>query len=242
MQGGKGMSSKKIIVGIEFNNRSKPGNRWKVGLTKRWIEYRMSIFMKYTLQSLKNQTNQKFNVLVRYAESSESIIIQTLNKYEPLPGNVKFVPDGQYLKAQKELARGFKYLYLVRLDCDDMYHKSYIRQLHNYKPKPKTRALINQTGYVYDSLRHRVATVMKPSPPFYTFIYKTNDYFKGVRYQTPRGHTSVINHKHEILTKNGKRNYMVVVHDKNTLNQRLLSKTNFVKNRSKVSVILKKYI
>lgn len=236
------MPNKKIIVGIEFNNRSKPGNRWKVGLTKRWIEYRMSIFMKYTLQSLVKQTNQRFNVLVRYAESSESVIKQTLMKYKALPGNIQFVPDGQYLKAQKALTRGFKHLYLVRLDCDDMYHKSFIQQLHNYKPKPGTCALINQTGYVYDSLRHRVATVKKASPPFYTFIYKTSAYNKGVRYQTPRGHTSVINLKHEILAKSGKRNYMVVVHDKNTLNQRLLSKTNFVSNRSKVNVILKKYI
>lgn len=164
------MSSKKIIVGIEFNNRSKSGNRWGIGLTKKWIEYRMSIFMKYTLQSLKKQTNQRFTVLVQYAKSSESIIIQTLNKYEKLPVNIQFVPAEQYINAQKRLTRGFKYLYLVRLDCDDMYHKSFIQQLHSYKPKLKTRALINQTGYVYDSLRHRVATIKTPSPPFYTFI------------------------------------------------------------------------
>lgn len=236
------MSSKKIIIGIEFNNRSKPNNRWKIGLTKQWIEYRMSIFMKYTLQSLKNQTNQNFTVLVRYAKSSESTILQTLDQYAPLPGNVRFVSDGQYLKVQRQLTRGFKYLYLVRLDCDDTYHKTFIKQLHNHKPKRKTRALINQTGYVYDSLRHRVATVKKPSPPFYTFIYKTADYFKGLRYKTPRGHSSVINLKHEILTKNGKRNYMVVVHERNTLNQRLLKKTNFVSKRTKVNAILKKFI
>ncbi|MDQ8735769.1 glycosyltransferase family A protein [Paenibacillus sp. LHD-38] len=236
------MPNKKIIIGIEFNNRSKPNNRWKVGLTRQWIEYRMSIFMKYTLQSLKNQTNQNFTVLVRYAISSESTILQTLSKYEALPGNVRFVPDGQYLKVQKELTRGYKYLYLVRLDCDDMYHKTFIKQLHNYKPKQKTRALINQTGYVYDSLRHRVATVKKPSPPFYTFIYRTSAYFKGLRYKTPKGHTSVIKLKHEILTKNGKRNYMVVVHERNTLNQRLLSKTNFVAKQWKVNKIMKNYV
>ncbi|MDO3676162.1 glycosyltransferase [Paenibacillus ehimensis] len=236
------MPNKKIIVGIEFNNRSKPNNRWKVGLTKSWIEYRMSIFMKYTLQSLKKQTHQNFTALIRYADESEPLIRQTLAKYAPLPKNIRFVPESLYLQTQKKLADGYKLLYLVRLDCDDTYHKSFIRQLHNYKPKRGTRALINQKGYIYDSLRRRIATVKKSSPPFYTFIYKTSEYFNGKRYATPRGHSSVIQHKHEILTKKGKRNYMVVVHERNTLNQRLLSKKNFKSKPSKVKAVLKKFI
>lgn len=236
------MPTKKIIIGIEFNNRSKADNRWKVGLTKSWIEYRMSIFMKYTLQSLKKQTNQKFTALIRYAKASEGMINQTLKKYKPLPSNIRFVSNEHYLNTKKKLTNGCKYLYLVRLDCDDTYHKSFIRQLHDYQPKPDTCALINQKGYVYDSLRHRVAAITKTSPPFYTLIYKPDEYFQGKRYSLPGGHPAVIKLKHEILNKNGKRNYMVVVHQRNTLNQRMLTRRNFESNRMKVNAVLKRFI
>lgn len=236
------MPTKKIIIGIEFNNRSKPDNDWKIGLTKSWIEYRMKIFMTYTLQSLKKQTNQKFSALVRYTKASERIIKRTLKKYKPLPSNIQFVSNDLYLETQKKLTKGCKYLYLVRLDCDDTYHKSLIQQLHNYHPKRSTLALINQKGYVYDSSRHRIANVTKSSPPFYTLIYKTNEYFNGKRYKLPGGHPSVIKLKHEILNKKGKRNYLIVVHQRNTLNQRMLSKKNFVSNRTKVNAVLKKFI
>lgn len=236
------MPTKKIIIGIEFNNRSKPDNDWKIGLTKSWIEYRMKIFMKYTLQSLKKQTNQKFSVLVRYAKDSESIIKRTLKKYKKLPSNIQFVSNDLYLETQKKLTKDCKYLYLVRLDCDDTYHKSLIQQLHSYQPKRKTCALINQQGYVYDSSRHRIATVKKSSPPFYTLIYKASEYFNGKRYKLPGGHPSVIKLKHEILNKKGKRNYLIVIHQRNTLNQRMLSKKNFVSNRAKVNAVLKRFI
>ncbi|MFC0211973.1 glycosyltransferase [Paenibacillus chartarius] len=235
------MRNKTVIVEIEFNNRSKPNNKWKVGLTKRWIEYRMSIFMKYTLQSLKKQTNQHFTALVRYAPESEKLIRQTLKKYKPLPGNIRFVTDSRLLDVKKRLAQGSRYLYLVRLDCDDTYNKTYVQQLHDAKPKSGVYALINQKGYVHDSVHHRVAPIYLPSPPFYTWIYKTKEYIRGKRYNV-RGHGQVIRHKHEIMTTNGKRNYMIIVHKKNTLNQNLLSKCKFVKNRAKVKLVLKKFI
>jgi hypothetical protein len=236
------MPTKKIIIGIEFNSRSKDRNMWKIGLTKSWIEQRMSIFMKYTLKSLKKQTNQKFTALIRYSKATESIINQALRNYKPLPSNIRFVPNGLYIGTQKKLAKGCKYLYLVRLDCDDAYHKSFIQQLHDYHPKPGTRALINQRGYVYDSLHHSVATITRSSPPFFTLIYKTDKYFKQKRYRFSDPHNAVIKLKHEILSKKGMRNYLVVVHQRNTLNQRLLSMKKFETDRLKVNAVLKKFI
>ncbi|OXM83450.1 glycosyltransferase [Paenibacillus rigui] len=236
------MPHKKIIIGIEFNNRSTRGKEWRIGLRKSWIEYRMSIFMKYTLRSLKKQTNQNFTALIRYADRTEQLIQQTLMKYKPLPRNIRFVRESLYIPTQRKLCRGYPYLYLVRLDCDDVYHKSFIQQLSKFHPKPGTQALINQRGYVYDSVRHRIANITKYSPPFYTLIYRTKAYFQGKRYRLPGGHTAVIRLKHEILNKKGKRNYMVVVHRRNTLNQRLLAKGKFTKNRSKVRAVLRKYI
>lgn len=234
--------TKAIIVVIEFNNRSKKSGVYRIGLTPQWINYRMSIFMKYTLQSLIKQTNQNFHVLIRYTERTEGIIRAALAKYPKLPSNIRFVANKKYEENLKRTVGKKPTFYLVRLDCDDTYHRTMIDQLHKYKPKQGTRALINQSGYIYDSVRHRMAIVTKPSPPFYTWIYNSEQYFGGFRYKTVDGHSGVIKHKHEILTKSGKRNYMVVVHSKNTLNQRLLKRHVFVANKAKVDAILSKFI
>ncbi|MCM3627905.1 putative rhamnosyl transferase [Paenibacillus glycanilyticus] len=234
--------TKAVVVEIEFNNRSNRGGVYRIGLTPQWIKYRMAIFMKYTLQSLLKQTNQNFHVFIRYTERTEGIVRAQLAKYPKLPVNIRFVADKKYEEKLRKTVGSNAYLYLVRLDCDDTYHHTFIDQLHKYKPKSSTRALINQAGYIYDSIRHRIATVSKSSPPFYTWIYKSEQYFGGLRYKTVDGHSGVIKHKHEVLTTAGKRNYMVVVHDRNTLNQRLLKRHTFIAKKTKVDAILSQYI
>ncbi|MDQ8735768.1 hypothetical protein [Paenibacillus sp. LHD-38] len=234
------MLTKRIIFGIEFNSRStKPA--WRIGLTAGWIQYRMSVFMKYTMKSLKKQTNQDFVALIQYADCTESLIKIELGKYDPLPENIQFVPASKYQEHISQWITGFDRLYLVRLDCDDMYHKSIVQQLRDYRPKSSTQALINQKGYIYDAVRQRFTAVHHQSPPFYIFIYKAEDYLNGKRYVTPGGHRFVIKLKHEILTRKGNRNYMIVVHKRNTLNQNLLRKAVFRSNRNKLDHILKNF-
>lgn len=231
------MLSKRIIFGIEFNSRStRP--EWKIGLTAGWIKYRMNVFMTYTMKCLKKQTNQDFVALIQYADRTKPLIKLELSKYEPLSKNIQFVPASKYQENIMKLITGFDHLYLVRLDCDDMYHNSIVQQLTDYRPKSNTQALINQRGYVYDAVRQRFAAINQQSPPFYTLIYKVDEYAKGKRYSTPRGHRAVIKLKHESLTREGNRNYMIVVHKRNTLNQNLLRKAIFKTNRVKLDHIL----
>ncbi|QMV40796.1 hypothetical protein FPL14_05935 [Cohnella cholangitidis] len=197
--------------------------------------------MKYTLQSLIKQNNQQFTALIRYAEASEDIVQKALSAYDPLPSNVRFIPNGSNIPTQRSLSQGYEELYLVRLDCDDTYRKSFIRQLQEVTPKPDTLALLNQHGYVYDSLNHRMAYIRRSSPPFYTWIYKTDEYFNSNR-RYIRGHRKVIRYKHEILTDDGKPNFMIVVHERNTSNQKMLSRYEFEANPSAVNKILKGFI
>lgn len=202
---------KKIIIGIEFNSRETSVSR-----KKDWIDYRMSIFNDFTLQSLRKQTNQDFIALIRYRSSTKGLIDDALSNYPPHPSNIIFIGKKKYDNAIKEHAKGYEHLYLVRLDCDDMYHKSFIQQLHDYKPKKNTKALINQKGYVYDYINNRIGNWYYNSPPFYTLIYKTKNYIAGERIPIPSGHCTVIKNPHEIINKI---NYTVVVHEKNTLNK-----------------------
>ncbi len=202
---------KKIIVQIRFNTSDHQANQGK-RFTKEWIDYRISIFMKYTLQSLKIQTNQDFITLVRYESTTEDIIREALRHYEELPNNILFIRNNEYKKYIKNSIKEYDWLYLARIDSDDMYHKSFIQQLHDYNHKEDTVVLINQKGYIYDSLHNKMCLTKRTSPPFYVEIYKSIDYMEGKRHPIS-SHKHPIRLPHEIL--NG-RNYVIVIHSNNT--------------------------
>lgn len=211
---------KKIIVTIAFNTFGFTEERF----TKKWIDYRMKLFMNYTVQSLKAQTNQNFLTLVRYADETKPLIEEALSKYEKLPANIKFTGK-EYHRIVKEAIKGYDYLYLVRIDSDDMYHQTYIEQLHRYKHKKDTEVIINQNGYLYDTRTNAVAPIFYESPQFFTLIYKTSDYINGKRISTPGGHSGAIKLKHEIIPK---RNFLNIIHQHNTLPKNILKKDSIV--------------
>ncbi|MDF2035795.1 glycosyltransferase [Cytobacillus oceanisediminis] len=202
------MSERKIIIDIVFNTFGFNEQRY----TKEWIDNRIAVFTKFTRSSLENQTNQDFVTFVRYEDKTKDLVEQALSNHKKLPNNIQFVNKKEYRDRFNEVIQNSKEFFKVRLDSDDMYHNSFIQQLHDYKPKKGTEILINQKGYIYDSLEGRLATYYYKSPPFYTFVYNTEDYLNGTRYKTPGGHAGAIQLKHEILDGS---NYMVVVHSKN---------------------------
>lgn len=230
------MDRKKIIIDIPFNVCTFSNKR----LTKKWINQRILIFMKFTLQSLKIQTNQDFIALIQYDDNTRELVKQALANYDTLPRNVKFVSQSEHRNQILEYIRGYEYLYLVRLDSDDMYHKSFIQQLHEYKPKENTIALINQSGYLYNSLQNRLAKIHFTSPPFYTLIYKVKDYIGGKRYKLPGGHPSAIKVPHEILEK---ANFVVVIHSNNDSTSFKLAKDkDIIVDEFKIKEILKEFM
>lgn len=205
------MLNRKIIVSSNFN-AWKAKEALESRLTKEWIENRIKVFMSHTLQSLKIQISQDFLALIIYDELSHGILQEILAQYDELPVNVHFVTTKKYDEMLRNYIDESDHFFLIRIDSDDMYHNSYIQQLQEYRPQESTIALINQDGYIYDSIQHRLAYWSHPSPPFYTLIYKTQEYLTGKRYKLPGGHSKIIQFDHEIL-KSG--NFVVVVHSNN---------------------------
>ncbi|MGM0923095.1 MAG: glycosyltransferase family A protein [Bacillota bacterium] len=208
------MTKRRIVIEINFNNYGMNPQR----TTEEWIENRISIFQKYTLKSLKKQTNQNFLTVVKLAEGCSEIINRALQKYEPLPDNIKF---GTSIESQRRIEayiQGYEELYVARQDSDDLYHKSFVQQLHNYRHKPSTEVLINQDGYMWDTVDNRMIHIHFESPQYYTFVYTAKDYLDGKRYILPGGHGYAIRLPHEIL-KN--RNYVNIVHPSITSKKRV---------------------
>jgi hypothetical protein len=203
---------KKIVVVSAFNTFNFRDCR----VSKEWIDTRINIFMNYTLNSLKNQTNQDFLAFLLYDPTTEGMIFDALSKYEQLPENIQFINYKYFNRTMKEAINDYDYLYLVRIDCDDMYHLSYIQQLQDFHHKAETKAIINQKGHLYDSVNIRLANYFFESPPFYTLIYETEEYKKGLRYKLPGGHAGAIQLSHEIIDKT---NFLFHIHSTNTLNR-----------------------
>lgn len=201
------MKDKKIIIRIMYCYRNLP-NETKL----EWHMARLRIFVNYTLKSLKVQTNQDFVSLLKCRSDMIGFAKSEINRLTTLPDNIIFVEPSKELGMIKELIANHKYFYHVRLDSDDMYRKSYINMLHEYKPKAETESLINQKGYIYDSTSKRLAPFGYTSPPYYTLIYKVEDFLKGFSYKMRKGHGSAILLKHEILKAN---NFMCMVHKHN---------------------------
>lgn len=199
---------KKIIIHIIFNNAGFLKNE----LTKEWIDYRMDIFMRYTFKSLINQTNQNFIVLISYRKDTKDIILSSLSKYPKLPSNIIFTDNVS--KHIKENIVGYDKLYLSRIDSDDMYHPTFIQQIMDVEVDTNTKCIINQDGYIYDIETDKMAQWHHESPPFFTLIYNTDEYLKGMRYNLKSGHPGAIYLEHKILKC---RNFIVIAHGKNTL-------------------------
>lgn len=205
---------KKIIINSNFNVTDPYFKRDEIK-TKEWIDYRMGIFMKYTLKSFKIQTNQNFIYILKYDENTEDLVKMSINKYESLPSNVRFVPESNFKTSIMENVEDYDYVYITRIDNDDMLHKSFIQQLYDFNHKKDTKVLINQNGYMYNSFKNEILKISYLCPPFYTLIYSVNELKNKIdTYRIPLSHISFFAYNHELLLNY---NYIWHIHSKNTL-------------------------
>lgn len=169
------LSEKKLILEVLFNSWGKSPDR----LTREWIGYRLNLFINYTLRSLRLQSSQDFICYLTYDPKCEDILLEELGKYPPLPSNVRFVTPIVYKRSVKSEIPGYKYLYRIYLASDDMYHKDFIKFVHDYVPRDDTIALVPQYGYAYDSTQHRLGKLFFWLPAYGAVIIRADDYLKG---------------------------------------------------------------
>lgn len=228
--------NKKIIIQIPFNVYGHDCET-----DKGWIDYRLKIFTDYTLKSLMAQTNQYFTLLFRCREETIPYIKDKIGKL--LPDNIIIVGKSEYGGKIKELIKDFNYLYIVRLDSDDMYINTFIDTLQNYNPKPETEVLINQGCYSYDIYQKRLAYRFRLSPPSHALIYRVEDYMKGSQYILKKGHCGAILLKHEIILGI---NWLNTIHKRNTASyfehkSGEVDKWEEIKGADKIKNILKEF-
>lgn len=199
-----------IVIRIPFNNR--PYNEKR--LTKEWLNDRLDIFNKYTLQGFKKQTNQEFEVVLECDPRSLDTINEIVSEKMELPSNIHF---GTLIKNDPRIMKKleqYAYVYEVRIDSDNIYHPEFIQRLYDYNPKTETEAIICQNGYIYNCHTDCLASIFGESLSFYALLYKIPDYVQGKYYSLMGGHSKVRFLKYEPLPGN---NYLITVHGKNVL-------------------------
>lgn len=227
--------TKKVVIESNFNTYGFNPQR----LTRPWLEKRIEIFRSFTLKSLLAQTNPDFLAIFKIVPETERIVSEILAKYPPLPRNVWFGTISDSADRIKAFAEKSEYLYLARMDSDDLFHRTYVQQLYDFRPKSGTKALINQNGYALDVLKGEMVPMFRKSPPYYVFLYKTKEYLSGYRVKIPgRGtHGSVIELPHELLTP---RNFVEVNHGHNTQMRQIPEKGRL--NSAEQKKVLKEFM
>lgn len=163
-----------------------------------WYDKRADIFIKYTLESLKKQTNKNFILWITFRPQellnpTTKRIAQALTKSGI--GNIMsfngtmFTEDKATwhntdlkerltlcLPSLKEFVGDADWVFETNLDSDDMIHKKFSEIVLNYRPS-KEGALFMRKGYVYNT-QGRVAEWNNPiSQQNYTIMFPTKIYF-----------------------------------------------------------------
>lgn len=217
---------KMVIITSKFNimtgeRNTLYGKNEAVRTTKAWIDHRVDIFMNFTAKSLIKQTNQNFYAIYAYEDSTEKILLDSLNRYPKLQSNIMFVKKTKYMETIDNISKDLDILYLTRLDSDDMYVNDFVQKIYDFDIDENTQAILCRDGYVYDSKNKILAEYSHSSFTFYTFIYRL--YKEKVRYSslniTPWDllinffHFSINSYTFKLLEG---RNFIFNIHSQNT--------------------------
>ncbi|MGG4203119.1 glycosyltransferase family A protein [Paenibacillus jamilae] len=217
--------NRKIVIEINFNNYGMNPNR----LTREWISERLDIFRTFTLRSLLSQINTDFLSVVKLAGGCSDIVEEELARHEPIPDHIRFGTSIESKRRIHAYIEGADELLIARIDSDDLYHQSFVQQLHDYKFQPETVALVNQMGYLWDAVEGQMAPVFHRSPSFYVFRYQVEDFLNDYRVVIPgKGtHGYVTELPHEVIPL---RNYVNVIHAANTSVKKVPAKDRLSEN------------
>lgn len=219
------MADKNIIIDIPFNidltPYMLPKNYIHIKLrksfieaqTRKWLERRIGLFMKYTGNSLIHQTDQNYRCLLRCTVETKEVIDELLQAYPPLPSNIIFTADAQQIIEDSIIQSGN--LCRVVIDSDNMFHSEAISDIRQYPAKKETQTLIFKEGYAYDEASKRVIRIFHPSPSFYAVLYDLSSYRTLYSKRLFEKHWDAVKYPYETLE--GPR-YCICTHDMNVDN------------------------
>lgn len=202
-------------------------------MTDEQLKNRIEIFKNYTLKSLENQTNKDFQVWLSFcAEDEQNPLLKELYRLDT-PIRLMFNFEGlMYWNdrgGNKDLEQrlrhsllGIKtritkadYIYMTRLDSDDMLRDDVVDLIQ--KGKNDVKALTLRLGYMYNKDTNELAEWNpQTNPPFHTMVFP-KDVFSDAKkhlewYEDFKSHEDIVYLPHRGLGERGQRYYCVLIH------------------------------
>ena len=196
------------IIGNEFSRG--------IGQSLSWWKYRLSFYEHYTLNSIINQTNQNFYLLMTIEnkfplkDELERILKRSGLKYILVNRSIE-----NNLMSKMKLLPDFKYVFATRIDSDDLFKKDVVEEIQTFNYSWR-RALIFQKGYCYNCVDKKLQHYEVHSPPNSTIMYPKDiflDSTKTREYLDIRGHDQVFSKLDSIVLSENK--YMILIHQSN---------------------------
>ena len=230
----------KTIIWTKLNTTSF---KYELETDYRWLNERIKIMNEITIPSIRAQTDKNFLWVIEVREETFDHVKERLEVFEQMylmKTKTKKLDDGSRATQKEEIVREYvddDILYMVRLNSDDMYRKTFIEDLHSLDTAG-AEAVIIPKGYFWYMKEKVVVKLEKPSPPFYVLVYDKQKYLEGFRYSIPGGHRKVKNLKH---IKMPGRQWVWVIHDINNKILRIGKYPSYKKYKKSDILVLKEF-
>ena len=177
----------------QFNLRNFP--KAKNSAYDKWVDWtreRITLFEKYCLPSVLNQSEQNFTWILYFDEETPEEFSDFLEKMTSNPNIVIYYCNGasgfqsDYMSpVLSRLTKGSDWVVTSRIDNDDCAHKDMVKKIQaNIQFKHKFKVSL-ASGYALDEQTKKLAHYYYPMSPFLSLVEK-RDQARGV---FERGHT-----------------------------------------------------
>jgi glycosyltransferase involved in cell wall biosynthesis len=149
-----------------------------------WLHYRLEIFKKYTYPSIVNQTNQNFEWLVFFDDSTDRSLLSSFKRITPifLKNYDRWTPEHVSAAIKSKTSNEDKWIITSILDCDDVYHPNMIKRVQeNFKPE---EFIIDFKDGININIINKKATIFKykcPSP-YLSLVEENKNNLKTCKY------------------------------------------------------------
>lgn len=214
-----------IRVNYKCQLKNLDNNPMKRILDTDYLNERFNIFEKYTLQSMKRQTNQNFQWIVLFHENTPDIF---KNRIQKLKNEFNFIDlyfsDNQsfnFLEYCNSRNESVDYYITTRIDNDDMFSDDYIARIQEYANNNFHECIISfEKGMKFDLSSQKKYEFERKDNHFLSMIGKKEDCI--LQYN----HTKIFDSGKEIvMLDSSKPMWIEIIHESNV--------TNRIKDRDK---------
>lgn len=143
-----------------------------------YFERRGRLFEKFTVRSLLAQEFKDFRVWIHCSAGMEQDVSPFSDRHP------EFVfTFGEHFPSS--LVQGSDYVYVTRIDSDDVYRKDALAIVNGKYPSQagEVEALMFRKGFIYDIRDGRLGYYENPSQPFHTVMFPASVFSDPVAYE-----------------------------------------------------------